>query len=213
MTLFKRRTQWVYFLKTLAITFLAFGEVAAEAQKLKVVTTTTMISDAVKQVGGNRVQVDGLMGPGVDPHLYKPAASDVIKLTRADIVFYNGLTLEGKMADLFSRLSKQGKPIFAVTEKIPKSKLLKPDGVKGHWDPHVWGDPDLWIACVERLAEALIKSDPNGKKDYEEAAQIYTSKLKELKAWGIKNVQKIAPETLLNHKPRRLQLFRRGIRF
>ena len=191
---FKIETQWGKLVNMSTVLFLALGLVVAEAQKLKVVTTTTMISDAVKQIGGNRIQVEGLMGPGVDPHLYKPAASDVIKLTRADIVFYNGLALEGKMADLFSRLSKQGKPIYAVTERISKSKLLKPDGVQGHWDPHVWGDPDLWIECIVRIEGALIKSDPNGKKIYEEATEAYTSKLKDLKTWGIKNVQQISPD-------------------
>jgi manganese/zinc/iron transport system substrate-binding protein len=190
----KKRTQWIKTLKTLSVFFLAIGSITIEAQKLKVVTTTTMISDAVKQIGGNRVIVEGLMGPGVDPHLYKPAASDVIKLTRADIVFYNGLALEGKMADLFSRLSKQGKPIYAVTQKISKSKLMKPDGVQGHWDPHVWGDPDLWIECVAHIAEALIKSDPKGEEFYEQSTQAYTSKLKKLKAWGNKNAQTISPE-------------------
>ena len=173
---------------------LLFGFVTAEAEKLKVVTTTTMIYDAVKQIGANRVQVEGLMGAGVDPHLYKPAASDVIKLTKADIVFYNGLALEGKMADLFSRLQKQGKPVFAVTEKISKAKLLKPDGVQGHWDPHVWGDPDLWIECVSLIAESLIKADPKGATAYRRAAQVYTKKLSDLKAWGIRNGHKIQKE-------------------
>jgi manganese/zinc/iron transport system substrate-binding protein len=173
---------------------LLFGFVKAEAEKLKVVTTTTMIYDAVKQIGANRVQVEGLMGAGVDPHLYKPAASDVIKLTKADIVFYNGLALEGKMSDLFSRLQKQGKPVFAVTEKISKAKLLKPDGVQGHWDPHVWGDPDLWIECVSLIAESLIKADPKGATTYRRAAQVYTKKLSDLKAWGIRNAHKIQKE-------------------
>ena len=180
--------------KTFVLVCLLFGFVTAEAEKLKVVTTTTMIYDAVKQIGANRVQVEGLMGAGVDPHLYKPAASDVIKLTKADIVFYNGLALEGKMADLFSRLQKQGKPVYAVTETISKAKLLKPDGVQGHWDPHVWGDPDLWIECLSLIAENLMKADPEGTTAYRQAAQAYTKKLSDLKAWGIRNAHKIPEE-------------------
>ena len=176
---------------TLSYIFLIAGITSIHAQKIQVVATTTMITDAVEQIGGDRVKVDGLMGPGVDPHLYKPAASDVIKLSKADIVFYNGLALEGKMADLFTRLSKQGKPIHAVTQKIPKTKLLKPEDVQGHWDPHVWGDPDLWIQCVEHIAESLIQADPNGKEVYEAGKEHYIDRLTTLKAWGLKNCKTI----------------------
>jgi manganese/zinc/iron transport system substrate-binding protein len=188
-----RKNQWQksFLIKASTFFLLITGFTTSYAQKLQVVTTTTMISDAVEQVGGNRVHVNGLMGPGVDPHLYKPAASDVIKLSRADIVFYNGLALEGKMADLFTRLSLQGKPIYAVTRNISKSKLLKPEGVNGHWDPHVWGDPGLWIECVALIAEGLIKSDPDGQTTYDKGKNDYTEKLKSLKVWGVKNVNKI----------------------
>ena len=97
---------------------------------LQVVTTTTMVGDLVQQVGGDRVSITGLMGPGVDPHLYKPTASDVTKLQKAQAVFYSGLMLEGRMADLFTRLARTGKKVFAVTETIPEAQLLAPEEVR-----------------------------------------------------------------------------------
>ncbi len=181
-------------IKLVVLSALVLISIVAEAQKLKVVTTTTMIHDAVIQIAENRVQVEGLMGPGVDPHLYKPAASDVIKLSRADIVFYNGLALEGKMSDLFAKLSRQGKPVHAVTDKISKEKLIKPEGVEGHWDPHVWGDPALWIECVDVIGNALIAADPNGRSTYEAGVKNYQDKLRRLKKWGLEHAGKIPPE-------------------
>jgi len=167
---------------------------ALNAAALKVVTTTTMISDAIQQIGGQRVDVEGLMGAGVDPHLYKPAASDVIKLSKAKIIFYNGLMLEGKMADLFSRLSRQGKPIYAVADSIDTSKLIKPEDTQGHWDPHVWGDPVLWIECVQNMTQALVRHDPDGAATYTSNSKKYIQRLKDLNAWGQKNMAKVSKD-------------------
>lgn len=161
---------------------------------INIVTTTTMITDTVKQIGGDRVSVEGLMGPGVDPHLYKPAASDVLKLSRAKLVFYNGLLLEGKMSDLLDRLNKQGKAVYAVTETIDPSKLLKPEDIQGHWDPHIWGDPRLWKECVKTITRALIKHDPSGKQTYETNQNAYVKKLDQLMNWGLDQINGIDPE-------------------
>src|SRR5688500_15312172 len=76
----------------------------AADKKIKVTTTVTMVADLARNVGGDRVEVEALMGPGVDPHLYKAAASDVTKLQQADLIFYSGLLLEGKMQDILSKL-------------------------------------------------------------------------------------------------------------
>ncbi|MEC7882030.1 MAG: zinc ABC transporter substrate-binding protein, partial [Verrucomicrobiota bacterium] len=103
------------------------------ADKIDVVTTSTMVTDMVKQVGGNRVNVVGLMGPGVDPHLYKPASGDVVKLQRAKVIFYSGLMLEGRMSDLFFRMARAGKKVYAVTESIPENDRLEPPEFDGHW--------------------------------------------------------------------------------
>src|SRR5687767_5642004 len=105
--------------------------------KIRVVTTTTMVTDMVKQVGGDKVEVQGLMGAGVDPHLYKALASDITKLQRAEVIFYNGLLLEGKMQDVFAKMARTKKHVYAITEAIPQDRLLEPPEMSGHYDPHV----------------------------------------------------------------------------
>ena len=111
-------------------------------KEIKVTATTSMVADLVKIVGGERVVVQGLMGSGVDPHLYKATASDVSKLQQADVIFYSGLMLEGTMQELFDKL-KTRKKVYAVTDAIPREKLLKPAEFAGHYDPHVWFEVPL----------------------------------------------------------------------
>ena len=103
------------------------------------------------------------MGPGVDPHLYKPAASDVGKLQKAQVIFYSGLHLEGQMAQLLERLSKSGRSVHAVTSGIPERQLLRPAEFEGQFDPHVWGDASLWASCIPIVVEALSAIDPAGE--------------------------------------------------
>lgn len=167
---------------------------AAQAAPIPVATTTTMVTDLVQQIGGDRVQVTGLMGPGVDPHLYKPASSDVTKLQRARLTFYSGLHLEGQMADLFSRLAKSGKKVFAVTSAIPESELLKPAEFEGNFDPHVWGDAALWSRCIEVVVSALSEADPAGKAEFSQRGEAYRAQLAELHEWAKKRAAEVAPE-------------------
>ncbi|SEN35027.1 metal ABC transporter solute-binding protein, Zn/Mn family [Lihuaxuella thermophila] len=144
---------------------------------VQVTATTGMIADIVKNVGGKYVQVTGLMGPGVDPHLYKASQGDIEKLDDADIVFYNGLHLEGKMTDILTKMGRS-KPVIPVTEKIDKKNLLKITG--GQYDPHVWFDVKLWMKATERVKEGLIEIDPAHKKEYEQQTEAYLQKLAEL---------------------------------
>ena len=117
----------------------------AAAGKLKVVATTTMITDLVRQVGGDLVDVQGLMGVGVDPHGYTAKPSDADKLKAADMIIYNGLMLEGQIEPMLKGMKINKKHVYAVTDKIPRDKLLKPEEFEGHHDPHVWFDPTLWV--------------------------------------------------------------------
>ena len=186
---------WVFGRSMLfCMSFFVLNSSCLHGAALNIVTTTTMITDTVKQIGGDRVSVEGLMGPGVDPHLYKPAASDVLKLSRAKLVFYNGLLLEGKMSDLLDRLNKQGKAVFAVTDNIAHSKLLKPENIQGHWDPHIWGDPRLWTECVETITTILIKHDPSGEQTYQANRDAYIKRLDKLMSWGMEQINGIAPQ-------------------
>src|SRR5688572_32181006 len=122
--------------------FSAIPATAAE-KKIKITTTVTMVADLARNVGGDRVEVEALMGPGVDPHLYKAAASDVTKLQQADVIFYSGLLLEGKMQDIFGKFARSKRFVYAVTESIPPERLLEPPQFAGHYDPHVWFDVPL----------------------------------------------------------------------
>ena len=150
-----------------------------------------MVTDMVKEIGGDRVNVVGLMGPGVDPHLYKPASGDVVKLQRAKIIFYSGLMLEGRMTDLFSRMARAGKLVYAVTESIPEKDRLAPPEFAGHWDPHVWGDPILWSNCIVTVVDGLSKADPAGAADYAKRGRAVDASYKAMKAWALKRIAEV----------------------
>ena len=150
-----------------------------------------MVADMVRQVGGDRISVVGLMGPGVDPHLYKPAATDGLKLNRAEAIFYSGLMLEGRMADLFARMGRRGKKVYAVTEGIPRASLLEPEQFEGHWDPHVWGDPQLWVSCVDVVVAGLSAVDRAGAAEFQRRGAAYKKELAVLREWAAKRIGEI----------------------
>src|SRR5687767_6914766 len=180
------------FVAVLAAQF-AVSASAAE-KKIKVVATTSMVADLVKCVGGEHVEVHGLMGPGVDPHLYKATASDVLKLQQANVIFYNGLLLEGKMQELFGQMARKKKFVYAVTEDLPKEKLLEPPALGGHWDPHVWFDVPLWAQCVDKVVEGLAEADGAGKAVYEKNGAQLKKKLAELHEWALKKAAELPKE-------------------
>jgi len=146
--------------------------------------TTGMVEDIVRNVAGDRAEVVGLMGPGVDPHLYKPTRSDIKELRAADVVFYNGLLLEGKMADALISAATSGKKVYAVTELLSEDSLLEPEEFDGLYDPHVWMDPDAWSQAVGVVRDKLAEFDPAGKDEYEQNAASYTSRLVELGSYA-----------------------------
>ena len=161
--------------------------------KLPVVTTTTMITDLVKDVGGDRIEVNGLMGPGVDPHLYKATACDVRSLQKADLIFYNGLYLEGKIGDILIKLSRKGKKVYAISEGIPEERLLEPPEFAGHYDPHIWFDPLMWSDAVNVVVEGLSLSDPKNATYYQSSGERITKRYKELFDWAAAELQKVSP--------------------
>lgn len=166
---------------------------AGAAAPLRVVATTAMVADLVRQVAGDRAEVTGLMGPGVDPHLYKPTAADIVRLQRADVIFYNGLVLEGKMTDLFTRLARS-RPVFALTEAIDPDRLLQPEDFAGHYDPHVWFDVALWAECIPVVVEGLATADPAGREHYVRGGARARGRLAELHAWAQAKAAELPPE-------------------
>jgi manganese/zinc/iron transport system substrate-binding protein len=150
---------------------------------INVVATTGYVADLVRNVGGERVAVESLMGPGVDPHLYKPSAGDVLAIQNADAVFYNGLELEGRMVDIFERLSRT-KPTYAIAADIPRDRLRAADDEAEAFDPHVWFDPTLWSIAADTVAQRLATIDPASAETYRSNAARYQQQLAELDAYA-----------------------------
>lgn len=163
---------------------------AEPVKKIAVVATTGMIADTVRAVAGERAEVASLMGPGVDPHLYRQTRSDVIKLSRADIVFYNGLYLEAQLEELLLELGKT-KTVVAVAQGAPREKWLGHDDYKDKFDPHMWMDPALWSYAVGVVRDAIIKQDPAGKAAYEANAARYLQDIGKLAAYAKKSLETV----------------------
>jgi manganese/zinc/iron transport system substrate-binding protein len=150
---------------------------------LRVVATTTIVADLVRSVGGDGVDLESLMGPGVDPHLYKPSAGDVRRMVAAEAVFYNGLHLEGKMTEVFEQMNRRGVPTVAVAECIPQAQLISSQSYAGLHDPHVWFDVGLWMSAAECVRDALIELDPTNAELYRERTGAYRAELEALDSW------------------------------
>lgn len=147
---------------------------------MRVVCTTGMVADLVQQVGGERVAVGGLMGEGVDPHIYDPPLGDVQRVNAADVVFYSGLHLEGKMADIFARRARR-KPTYAVADSIPRDRLIS--AAPGQRDPHVWFDVALWREASLGVGQTLAEIDPTHADEYQARAARYAAELTSLDQW------------------------------
>lgn len=159
---------------------------------LRVVTTSTMVTDMVKTIGGDRLHVYGVMGAGVDPHSYQVVAADSAALLKADLVFYSGLHLEGKMQDSLEDRAKKKGDVYAVTDGIPQEKLLQPQNqFSGYHDPHVWGDPSVWVHGIDVVVAALSKADPEGAESYAERGASYRNELIDLHRWIKKRMAEV----------------------
>ncbi len=166
---------------------------ATNSEKIMVTTTTNVITDLVETIGGDHVLVNGLMGPGVDPHLYRPSASDVKKLQEADIVFYNGLDLEGKMGDIFVKIGREGTPVWAVSENIQTESLLSLD-TAGHFDPHIWWNAELWMEAAKVVERGLSEHDPENSQTYEDNLEKYLNQLREIDEKSLEKMNSIPKE-------------------
>lgn len=159
-----------------------------KSDKLSIVTTTGMIADAVKNIVGDHAEVVALMGPGVDPHLYKATQGDLEKLTKADIIFYNGLHLEGKMGEVLEKLART-KTVVAVGGEIDTARLRSV--ANGIHDPHIWFDVALWKEAVQVAASTLISSDSIHAAAYSEHATKYLQQLDSLHVSVLEKVKEI----------------------
>lgn len=146
----------------------------------RVAATVGMIADVVREVAGEHAEVVGIIGEGVDPHLYKPTRGDVAALSRADIIFYNGLLLEGKMENVLKSMARKGKPIYAVTEDILIEGGYVMSGVSKHYDPHIWMDVRGWMRAAELIERVLSEFDAAHAEDYAANMGEYRKRLEQL---------------------------------
>lgn len=151
---------------------------AREDGKIYIVTTIAQIGEPLSVIGGEYVHVESLMGPSVDPHLYNATHGDIETISSADIIFYNGLTLEVNMFEIFEEIGEV-KPVLAIAETVPEEELLYDEN--GAVDPHIWFDVDLWMTALDGAVEVIKEFDPEHADYYEENKQEYFAQLEELK--------------------------------
>lgn len=147
----------------------------SDSGKLEVVATTGQIADAVANVAGDAVSLTGLLGPGIDPHLYVPTEGDVSTFRNADVIFYNGLHLEAQMLRVLEQMAEQGRIVVALGDNLPADRLIDVDAEQV--DPHVWNDPELWSLGVELVRDTLIEADPDNADAYRENADAYLKEI------------------------------------
>lgn len=163
------------------------------SQKLKIVTTTSMITDLVKNIAGDHIEVQGLMGAGVDPHLYKASEGDVSKLYKADIIFYSGLHLEGKLVEVFEKM-KATKTTIGLGEFLPKGELIGSDYFASNYDPHVWFNIKFFKKFTEKVTETLVEKDPKNAAAYIENEKKYLQQLTELETEVVAKIETLPRE-------------------
>ena len=168
-------------------------EQEASNGRIKIVATTGMVADLARNIGGDRVEVIGLMGPGVDPHYYKASQGDSARITDADIVLFNGLFLEGKMEDIFAKMARS-KKVVAVAGGVDEKNLRRPPEFLGHFDPHIWFDVSLWAQTVEVAVASLSELDPEGAEVYRRNGEQYRARLDALHQWVIEQVGQISEQ-------------------
>ncbi len=161
------------------------------AERMRVTATTGMIGDLVANVGGDRVEVTALMGPGVDPHLYKPSAGDVGKLGEADIIFYNGLELEGRLTDTLVKIARSGTPTVPVPEGIPEEQLREPLEFEGKYDPHIWFDVTLWRLAAQTVKNELAAVEPESDALFQANLDAYLLQLDDLHRYVQQQIARI----------------------
>jgi manganese/zinc/iron transport system substrate-binding protein len=160
---------------------------------LSVVATTGMVADVAQRVGGERVRVTALMGPGVDPHLYKASEGDVRRLFRADVVLYTGLHLEARMGEVLEQMGGRTR-VRAVGEAVPRERLMSPPEFEGAYDPHVWFDVGLWTHTVGAVEETLSEADPAHAGEYRRRAEAYREELEALDRYVRAAAARVPPE-------------------
>ncbi len=150
-----------------------------------------MLTDMVKDIGGEHAEISGMMGPGVDPHLFKATPSNIRDLQRADVIFYSGLHLEGRLIDVLEKIRKRGRMVYAITASIPEKQLLSPSDFKGQHDPHIWFDPNLWIQGIDVVVEGLSKEVPEQADYFKSRGESLRTHYEQLHQWSLEQISQL----------------------
>ncbi|EPR72250.1 Manganese ABC transporter, periplasmic-binding protein SitA [Winogradskyella psychrotolerans RS-3] len=170
----------IIFFLAITLIFTACKDESKDNGKLNIVTTTTMITDLVQNIGGDMINIQGLMGSGVDPHLYKASEGDVSKLVNADIIFYSGLHLEGKLVEVLEKMESSQKITIALSDALDENTLIGSKYFASNYDPHVWFDINYFQQFAKKVANVLSKKDPENAQKYEANKNAYIVKLETL---------------------------------
>lgn len=173
---------------------MAIAPANAGSEKLKIVATTGMIADAASRIGGDLVEVTALMGPGVDPHSYRQTRSDIVAMTRADLVLWHGLYLEAQMEEFLGKLSKS-RNVVAIAESLPEELLITHEDYSDKKDPHIWMDPKMWSLVMPTISAALSSAQPESEAAFAANTAQYQQELLELASYGKNALSTIAPES------------------
>jgi len=184
---------WFTAALVLALVLLATPAPSAAQSRLTVVATTSMIADAAREVGGNHVEVRALMGPGIDPHAYRQTRSDIVVMSKADLVLWNGLYLEAQMEEFFTKLAAKV-DVVAVAERLPRDRLLAHNDHAEELDPHIWMDPALWRNAVVAIKDALIVKLPHAETALRANAERYLAEIDALRAYAAETLASVPPE-------------------
>ncbi len=158
-------------------------EIGEAPGRLRIVATTSIVGDLVRSIGGDAVELETLMGAGVDPHLYKPSAGDVRKMAGAQFLVYSGLHLEGKMTEVLAEMGTRGVETLAVAECVTAERLIPVEGYETMHDPHVWFDVELWAEAAACLRDALVRIDPENAEGYQQRGDAVITEFAALHVW------------------------------
>ncbi|TXK28413.1 manganese transporter [Pontibacter qinzhouensis] len=161
-----------------------------DGERLRVVTTTGILKDAVQHIVGDLADVEAIMGSGVDPHLYKATQGDLESLTEAHVIVYNGLHLEGKMGEVLERLSRF-KSVMAAADGLRPADMRASSDFPGSYDPHIWFDVALWQKVVQHLSQELQQKDPAHAAQYQQNTTVYLQQLASLHQYARNTIQEI----------------------
>jgi manganese/zinc/iron transport system substrate-binding protein len=169
------------FITLICCLFLSCNDAKPKNEKFSIVTTTSMITDLVRNIGGDKVNVQGLMGAGIDPHLYKASEGDVSKLSNADMIVYNGLHLEGKLVEVFENMDRQNINTIAIADALDKKDLIGSDLFASNYDPHIWFNVEYWQQITVFVENKLSEALPEHKAYFKENTDKYLAALQQLK--------------------------------